>query len=178
MFSKTLLVMGLAGMLCMPAWAQQNAQWEVGITSGAGAYAAVDTGSPTFGHVGVEVCAYCGWRYSIFGEYGHWPSSGQLRSGEIDSADLFGVGLRIQGRQRVRPFFDIGLAVGRDTFLSGCGCFGTPSNLHAHTNAGILLGGGVMVPVGKHLYIRPQVRIYGPYHHAAASAEAGFGWRF
>ena len=167
MFSKALLMAGLAGMLCMSAWARENAHLEVGIKGGAGAYGA-DEGSRSFGHVGVEVCAYCGGRYSIFGEYGHWLSSGQLRAGQIDSADLFGVGLRIQGRRRVRPFFDIGLAVGRDNFVRD-----------VRTNAGVVLGGGVMVPVGKHLYLRPQVRLYGMSEfRAAASAEVGFGWRF
>ena len=166
MFSKALLMAGLAGMLCMSSWAQENTHLEVGIKGGAGAY--LGDGSTSFGHVGVEVCAYCGGRYSLFGEYSHWLSSEQLRFGANYSADLFGVGLRIQGRRRVRPFFDIGLAVGRDNLVRD-----------VRTNAGVVFGGGVMVPVGKHLYLRPQVRLYGMGEaRVAASAEVGFGWRF
>jgi hypothetical protein len=177
MINRILLSAGLASVLSMSAWAQPNAQFEVGVKGGVGAYGADNAPSPGFGQVGVEVCAYCGGRYALFGEYSHWLSPAAPKSGIIDSADLFGVGLRIQGRRRVRPFFDIGLAVGRDSFW--CGCSGTPTTLDAHTTTGVVVGGGVMIPVGKHLYLRPQIRIRPmSAFHGAASAEVGFGWRF
>lgn len=88
------------------------------------------------------------------------------------SADFGAAGLRLQGTGGVRPFFDIGLAVGRDQhFRGGGGGLG-----------GIVLGAGVRIPLGKHWYVRPQVRFYGlagkDAGHQAFSAGAGIGYRF
>jgi len=61
---------------------------------------------------GVEGCVYCEGRFGAFLEYSHWwltPPGGQT-----SLLDLGGGGLRIQSRnKRVRPFFDLGVSLGR-----------------------------------------------------------------
>lgn len=99
---------------------------------------------------------------------------GTVPSSAVNSADLFGFGFRIQGKRRVRPFFDFGIAVGRDTFD-----YRSAGTLLSHSTAGVVLGTGVMLPIGKRLYLRPQLRLYPMSSlHIAASGEVGFGWRF
>ena len=130
-----------------------------------------------FGNVGVEGCAFCAGDFGLFGEYAHWFSDGSSKARAITSAELGAFGARFQGGQRVRPFFDLGLAVGDDTFPS-CGCSNTITGASSHTTAGVVLGGGVTIPFKKHFYVRPQVRFYGTYGpHAAVAAQVGFGWR-
>jgi hypothetical protein len=172
MIHKAVLMIGLAGMCCLPEWAQDNPGIEVGIQGGAGGYAYIENShAGVRGVVGVEVCALCGGRFAIFGEYNHFlPPTGN--SG-YQSAELFGGGLRIQGRGRVRPFFDAGFAAGKSNYAMYSG------SPRTYTTAGATLGFGVMIPAGRSFYIRPQLRLsMMSEQYLAASAQVGIGWRF
>ena len=163
MTKNILLVAGLAGALCVPGLAQSAGKFDIGIKGGVGGYAAADSGatSPALGTVGVEFCAYCAGRFGLFGEYSHWFETN-------NSSDLAGVGLRIQGKRTVRPFFDIGVSGGGDT-----------SRGHIFTAGGLVIGAGVTIPIKQRFYLRPQVRLYGRGEsHVDATAQVGFGWRF
>ena len=179
MMKNILLVAGLAGFLCAPAFAQSEGRFDIGVKAGGGNYTAQGLDNRGFGNVGVEACAFCAGHFGLFGEYSHWFSDGSAKAGTITSAELGGFGVRFQGTRRVRPFFDFGLAVGDDTFPTS-----SPFNTQiigekSHATAGIVLGGGVTIPFNKHFYVRPQVRFYGMEgRHAAATAQVGFGWRF
>jgi hypothetical protein len=170
MVNKALLTAGLAGTLCLSAWAQENPRFEVGLKGGVGVYSYMDDRSHQRGVVGAEVCAFCGGRFALFGGYSHFLPPG-APSG-YQSANLVEGGLRIQGRRRVRPFFDAGAAVGNSRFSRGTGT-------RTVTTAGAALGAGVMIQAGPHLYLRPQGRFYiMSQQYVAAAAEVGIGWRF
>ena len=134
------------------------------------------------GKVGLEACVFCTGRFALFGEYTHWFTSGAATgfnaSDVVRRADLAGGGLRIQGRGRIRPFFDLGLIGGRDRHRSsgGGGALG-----------GVVVGVGVRIPVGQRWYIRPQVRSYGLSPHTLEGVDAhwalggsvgvGYSWK-
>jgi hypothetical protein len=161
MTRNILLVTGLAGMLSAPAWAQETGKFNAGFKGGVGGYLS-EVSSPTLGTVGVEFCAYCSGRFALFGEYSHW-------FGVTDSSDLAGLGLRIQGKRSVKPFFDIGVSGGSDR-----------SGRWVYTAAGLVFGAGVTIPIKQRFYLRPQVRLYGrgKSEYMDATAQVGFGWRF
>lgn len=170
MTGKVLMTAGLAGVLCLSAWAQDNSRFEAGLKGGAGQYSYIDDSSNTRGVVGVEVCAYCAGRFALFGGFSHFTPP-VARSG-YQAADLVEGGLRIQGRRLVRPFLDVGVAVGQSRHSWGDGT-------RAFTTAGAALGAGVMIPVGPHLYVRPQARLYiMSQQYFAVAGEIGLGWRF
>lgn len=178
MTSHRLLGIGaLTALLSLSAMAQDKPHFEVGIKVGGGAYGNVeDSRSNPLGHVGVEFSAYDSGHAALFAEYSHWISGDSVPSSAVNSADLFGVGLRLQGTRRIRPFFDIGIAIGRDTYSPSYA--GTQTRL-ADTTKGIVLGTGVTLPVGERFYLRPQFRVYPMSSlHIAASGEVGLGWRF
>ncbi|MBL8294215.1 MAG: outer membrane beta-barrel protein [Bryobacterales bacterium] len=156
------------GMLAAAALARAQTG-EIGVAGGYGTIAAEDISYQSFGFAGVEVCGRCDKGFAVFGEYSHWfagPSRG------ITSFDLVAGGLRIQGRRRIRPFFDAGLAVGRDAFTYSGG-------RDAHTNWGAVLAGGVAIPIGERFYVRPQFRVYALTGlHFAIGGGAVFGIRF
>jgi hypothetical protein len=133
---------------------------DLGALAGAGGFTA---SGPTLaaGQVGVEACVFCTGRFGLFGEYSHWFTSGDSKgynaSDVVRRADLAGGGLRIQGRGRMRPFFDVGVAGGRDEHVQA----GTGGAL-----GGIVVGGGVRIPIRGRWYIRPQVRAYGLSPHS------------
>ena len=178
MFKKIMLVVGLAGVLCAPAFAQSEDQFEIGVKAGGGNYTAQGLDNRGFGNVGVEGCAFCAGHFGLFGEYTHWFSDGTAQAKKISSAQLGAFGVRFQGGRRVRPFVDFGLAVGEDTYPLFNPFNSRITGENSHSVAGIVLGGGVTIPIKKHFYVRPQVRIYPMYEHAAVAAQVGFGWRF
>jgi hypothetical protein len=161
MIKKMSLMACLVGMLSIPGFAQTTGKFDAGIKGGVGGYAA-EGSSPALGTVGVEFCAYCAGRFGLFGEYSHW-------FGANNSSDLAGVGLRIQGKRSVKPFFDFGVSAGQDVF-----------GRHTYTAAGLVLGAGVTIPLKQRFYLRPQVRLYGRGNsdYLDATAQVGFGWRF
>ncbi len=169
MIHKVLLMAGLAGALSLSARAQGNPRFEAGFRGGGGGYENITSTGPRRGVVGGEVCAYCSGRFAFFGGYSHFLPAGATGH---QSANLVEGGLRIQGRRRVRPFFDIGVVAGHTSYTSGSGT-GT------FTTGGVALGAGVMIPAGPHLYIRPQFRVrIMSQSYAAVAAEIGIGWRF
>jgi hypothetical protein len=166
MINKVLLMAGLAGALSLSAWAHENPRFEVGLKGGAGALSYVDDNPYQRGLVGGEVCAYCSGRFALFGGYSHFLPPGA--PSHYGAADLVEGGLRIQGRRRVRPFFDTGVAVGHSSFST-----------RGLTIGGVALGTGVTILAGPHLYIRPQARLYIMSHaYLAVAGEIGIGWRF
>lgn len=122
------------------------------------------------GQFGVEACLLCSGRLGLFTEYTHWAaSSGSSRSNPSDlvrRADLVGAGLRIQGRGRISPFFDVGAVFGQDDHRA-------PGNGGAL--GGIVVGGGVRVPIHGHWYLRPQIRAYGLSPHSIEGLGPHFG---
>jgi len=154
---------------------------DFGAIGGAGGFA---TSGPVVaaGQVGVEVCVFCSGHFGVFGEYGHWFTSGQARgfnaSDIVRRADLAGGGLRIQGRGRIRPFVDLGLVGGRDLH----GLIGRGGAL-----GGAVVGAGVRIPLHGRWYIRPQVRTYGLSPHTLEGVDAhwaiggmvgiGYSWK-
>ncbi|MBZ5586636.1 MAG: porin family protein [Acidobacteriia bacterium] len=170
---RTLLVAtASAFLLCAPSFAQrENPRYEVGFRAGAGAYSYIDNSAYTRAVVGLEACAFCGGRYALFGAYSHFLAPGP--PSRYKSADLLHTGLRIQGRRRVSPFFDVGIAAGYSRFLWGAGA------TRSITTAGVGLGAGVAFRTAKGPYIRPQVRLsIMSEAYLAASAEIAIGWRF
>lgn len=152
---------------------------ELGGSVGGGAFATSSGSSAGRGQVGAEACLFCSGRAALFAEYNHWYSSGATPAFSFDrvmSADLAGAGLRIQGRSRVRVFFDVGAVAGRDEHSFGRG----------GALGGVVLGAGVEIPWGRHWYVRPQFRAYGLSPHSlegldahwAVSGGAGAGYRF
>jgi hypothetical protein len=133
---------------------------DLGALAGAGGFTA---SGPTLaaGQVGVEACVFCTGRFGLFGEYSHWFTSGDSKgynlSDVVRRADLAGGGLRIQGRGRMRPFFDVGFVGGQDAHRQA----GTGGVL-----GGVVVGGGVRIPLRGRWYIRPQVRAYGLSPHS------------
>lgn len=153
---------------------------EIGGLIGGGAFGVSSGGAAARGQAGVEACLFCSGRLGLFGEYSHWFSGdatqSAFRTERVASADLGGAGLRIQGRGRVRVFFDVGAVAGRDEHVTGGG----------GAIGGIVVGSGVEIPWRQHWYIRPQVRVYGLSPHSieglgvhwAVSGGAGIGYRF
>ncbi len=153
---------------------------DLGALAGAGGFTA---SGPTLaaGQVGMEVCVFCTGRFGMFGEYSHWFTSGVAQgfnaSDVVRRADLAGGGLRIQWRDRIRPFFDLGVVGGRDEHGNGGG----------GVLGGFVVGGGVRIPLLGRWYIRPQVRAYGLSPHTLEGVDAhwalgglvgiGYSWR-
>ena len=104
-----------------------------------------------------EVCALFAGRFALFGEYTHWEVTGAKKSTQIERVDLGGVGLRIQGGKRVRPFFDVGFAFGQDQFTHTIYPSGT--GLDSHSIAGIVLAGGRRDPGGQPVLRPPAVAL-------------------
>jgi len=154
---------------------------DFGALAGAGGFTA---SGPTLaaGQVGVEACVFCTGRLGLFGEYSHWFTSGDTKgynpSDVVRRADLAGVGLRVQGQGRIRPFFDVGVVGGRDSHVQA----GTGGGL-----GGVVVGGGVRIPLRGSWYIRPQVRVYGlsphsleglsPHWSLSGAVGVGYSWK-
>ncbi len=172
MTRNLLVAAASAFLICTPSFAQaENPRYEVGFRAGAGGYSYIDDHPYTRGVFGFEACAFCSGRYALFGAYSHFWAPGS--PSRYKSADLLNAGLRIQGRGRISPFFDVGFAAGYSRFLWGA------SATKAIGTAGVGLGAGVAFRTGKGLYIRPQVRLYAMSEaYAAGSAEIAIGWRF
>jgi hypothetical protein len=151
---------------------------ELGGLAGGGAFAVSSGEAAPRGLAGVEACVFCSGRFALVGEYSHWFSGNDTRTAfdRVRTADVAGVGLRIQSRGRARAFFDVGLVAGRDGHtLDRGGAIG-----------GVVVGTGVRIPWGEHWYIRPQFRAYGLSPHTlegmgvhwAVSGAVGVGYRF
>ena len=154
---------------------------DFGALAGAGGFTA---SGPTLaaGQVGVEACVCYTGRLGLFGEYSHWFTSGDSKgynfSDVVRRADLAGVGLRIQGRGRIRPFFDVGFVGGRDAHVQA----GTGGGL-----CGVVVGAGVRIPLRGRWYLRPQVRAYGlsphsleglsPHWALSGAVGVGYSWK-
>ena len=153
---------------------------DLGALAGAGG---ITASGPTLaaGQVGVEACVFCSGRFGVFGEYSHWFTSGAAQgfnaSDLVRRADLAGGGLRIQGRGRIRPFFDLGAVGGQYEHSNGGG----------GALGGIVVGGGVRIPLRGRWYIRPQVRAYGLSPHTLEGVDThwavsglfgiGYSWK-
>jgi hypothetical protein len=141
---------------------------DLGVLGGGGA---ITASGPTMaaGQFGVEGCVFCAGRFGVFAEYSHWSTSGSAPghnpSDLVRRADLAGVGLRIQGRARIRPFADFGVVGGRDKHGSGSG----------GAIGGVVVGGGIRIPIGEHWYVRPQLRAYGLSPHTLEGVDAHWG---
>jgi hypothetical protein len=157
--------------ICAPSFAQvKNARYEAGLKAGAGSYSYLDDRAGTRAVLGVEACAFCGGRYALFAAYDHFTAPRRAR--RYRSADLITFGLRIQGRRRVSPFFDVGFAAGNSRFSGYAGST-------SMSTAGVGLGAGVAFRAPKGLYIRPQFKAYFMSEaYIASSVELAVGWRF
>ncbi len=153
---------------------------DLGALAGGGGFTA---SGPTLkaGYVGAETCMFCAGRLGLFAEYSHWQTAGSVNgynpSDAVRRADLGGLGLRIHWKNRVRPFLDIGVVAGEDAHRDyGGGAFG-----------GVVVGGGLRIPIGRAWYIRPQIRAYGLSPHTMEGAGphwalgvlmgVGYSWR-
>jgi hypothetical protein len=158
--------------LCALSFAQaEEPRYEAGFKAGAGSYSYLDDRAGTRGVLGVEACFFCAGRYGLFAAYNHFLAPG--RPSSYESADLLNLGLRIQGRGRVSPFFDVGFAAGNSRYAEYI------RYTRSTTTAGAGLGAGVAFRTAKGLYIRPQVRVYVMSEaYVASSVEVAAGWRF
>jgi hypothetical protein len=168
---KTVIILLLAAAL---AAAQKL---EVGATASYGSFSAEDLRREPYAIFGAEICAFCSGRFALFGEYSLWTRTGGVNTwAHIYTGLLAGAGLRIQGKGRVRPFFDVGAAGGQDRYEWGSAGY---AGRNAHNLGGMVLGGGVSIPLGKGFYIRPQARFYAlTGMHFAAGTGVGVGYRF
>jgi hypothetical protein len=164
-----------AGVLlfCTSSFAQTKApRYEVGFRAGTGSYNQYEDGGTDGSVLGVEGCAFCNGRFALFGGYTRFLDSRDR------SADLVEAGLRIQGRRRVSPFFDIGFAAGTIRRHWYDSSFGAPST-QTMNSAGGGLGAGVAFRFARGVYIRPQARIRVMSEgFIPGSAEIAIGWRF
>lgn len=170
-----LVAIASAFLVCAPSLAQpENARYEVGFSVGAGGYSHYDDVAHTRAVLGLEACTFCNGQYALFGSYSRFLAP--ARASGYRSADLFNVGLRIQGRRWVSPFFDIGLAAGNSRFPGWRGGRSTTESINM---AGAAFGTGVTFRTAKGLYVRPQFRLYIMSElYFAGSAELAVGWRF
>ena len=159
---------------------------DLGAMAGGGGVTASGPTRPA-GQVGVEACFPCSGRFAFFGEYSHWfASDANVQANPSDLVRrmiLAGGGLRIQGRGSVQPFFDVGVVGGADTHGVG---FGSGSG-RGQALGGVVVGGGVRIPLGERWYIRPQVRAYGLSPHTLEGVDAhwavsglagiGYSWK-
>jgi hypothetical protein len=162
-----LLFVAIGYSLCSQAWAQET-RFEAGGRVAGGNYGYMEDEDRSRVVVGAELCAYCSGKRALFAEYNHFfaPSSGGYRE-----ADLVAGGLRLQGGRKVRPFFEVGIAVGHSRF----GITSTTSR----TTIGAAIGAGVSIPVGSRFYSRPQFRLFPmSEQYLALSYGVGAGWRF
>ncbi|HOL73117.1 MAG TPA: hypothetical protein PLA43_16045 [Bryobacteraceae bacterium] len=157
---------GSAAFLSLAALASgQNFQIG-GMTGGGGAVKLFETSAY---HVvaGVESCLFCSGRFGLVLEYHHWQKTGSGTDQPV-TLDLAAGGVRIQGTgRRVRPFVDL-------SFVAGTELKDRPVIPFDKTRQGVyggLLGLGATIPITRHWYVRPMVRIIG-----LSSAEyGGFG---
>lgn len=151
---------------------------EIGATAGGGAFGAEELGPTGFGVFGAELCAPCSRRVAAFVEFNRWENAGGGNPGaRIDSVNMFAGGIRIQRTGRVRPFFDAGLAAAWDryTWRNSTDTYST----HTSGSAGLVLGGGAAISLGRNWYIRPQFRAYTlSYWRFGLVGMVGVGYRF
>lgn len=131
------------------------------------------TAHGAFTALGVEGCVRCQGRLGVFLEYNHWWLT--PAGGETSVLNLAAGGLRMQGRNKyLRPFFDIGIAVGNYD--------GKPHDFVRRTEnidiMGAMLGVGMTVSLPKGFYIRPQARLAISPETGVGFASAGLGYRF
>jgi len=105
---------------------------------------------------GVEGCFLCGGRVGLWADYNHWQMTGVRGSGNPVSLDLAGGGLRVQGTgDRIRPFFDAGLAAGVERYdRPGF----VPYVKYTDGVVGAMLGFGAAISLSEHWYVRPVGR--------------------
>ena len=143
---------------------------ELGATLGQGAFL---TAHGAFTAVGAEACVRCQGRIGYFLEYTHWSLT--PAGGQTSLLNLGGGGIRIQGKNRyVRPFLDVGIAVGIYD--------GHPHN-YVHKDEsfdimGVMLGFGMTVSLPKGFYVRPQAKVAVSPETAVGFASVGLGYRF
>ena len=167
---QLLLVMAFA-----PLTLAQNTQ--IGGMIGFGRFWKYNWNSATYVVAGGEACARCGGRYGFFVDYNHWSRRGTgTGNAPAISLDLASLGLRIQGKdERVRPFFDVGLAVGRkhrDSLIY-------PGRQQSTGLVGGGLGFGAAISASEHWYVRPFGRVFLlSTNENDAIAGASVGYRF
>ena len=144
-------------------------QTELGMTVGVGQYTYDENDSPgTRESVGAEACLLCGHR-ALFVDYSHWTRPNGHDATLYGSADTGTAGLRVQWRKGIRPFFDIGVAVGNARF----------EHHGSTTSAGLVIGAGVTVAQAEHFYLRFRGRVmYLSQYYIATDLAVGAGWRF
>jgi hypothetical protein len=160
-------------LLCTPLSAQTDEpRYEVGVKAGVGDYSYFGNVSNTRAVFGFETCIFCDSRYALFGTYIHLQAP-ELSS-RYQSADLFSIGLRIQGRGMISPFFDAGFLAGNSRSREYR--YGTKEST---ATAGLGLGAGVAFRAKKGIYVRPQLRMgVMSKSYVAVSGEIAIGWRF
>jgi hypothetical protein len=161
-----------------PPPARPNSRWapeaQIGGTIGLGSFGSTEYTSGGFVVAGVEGCALCGGKFGLFMEYDHWRLA--PTGFETSVLNLGAGGLRIQGRgRRVRPFFDIGGALGRYN--------GKPHGyIHRSEDfsmVGVMIGTGAAISIGEKWYVRPQARLaLMRSGNLAGFLSVGVGYRF
>lgn len=152
----------LIGVVALGAVAMGQS-FEVGGAIGAGTFAVGSTGGDAAGQAGVNLCIGCSGRFALFGEYRHWFTGASTGADHVKSADLGGAGLRIQSSGSRRIFFDTGLVGGCDRHADSDRSRGL---------GGVVVGGGIEIPVHGHWSISPQVRGYGLSPHTLEGVDA------
>jgi hypothetical protein len=143
---------------------------EFGAKLGQGAFL---TAHGAFTAVGVEACVRCQGRIGYFLEFTHWSLT--PTGGQTSLLNLGGGGFRIQSKNKhVRPFLDIGIAVGTYD--------GHPHN-YVHKDEsfdimGLMLGFGMTVSLPKGFYVRPQARLAISPETGVGFGSVGLGYRF
>lgn len=147
---------------------------QIGGTIGLGSFGTTEYTSGGFVVAGVEGCALCGGKFGLFMEYDHWRLT--PTGYETSVLNLGAGGLRIQGRgRRVRPFFDVGGALGRYN--------GKPHGYIRRSEdfsmGGVIIGTGAAISVGEKWYVRPQARLaLMTSGNIAGVLNFGIGYRF
>jgi len=161
---RKILSIVLIALLCPRTYGQLFPQHSAGIRVAGGYYGDAHDQGGTRGILGGEACLFCEDRRALFLEYSHFFPGSDV----YDNADLVAAGIRLQGREKNRFFFDVGVAVGNSRVRST-----------SVSTVGATFGAGFQITVGPRLYFSPFFRIY-PMNHTniAGSFGTGLGLRF
>jgi hypothetical protein len=145
-------------------------QSELGVAFGIGSLSYTDDEPGNRTNISANACLFCG-RRALVVEYSHWTKPRASYPTGYRSSDTFTSGLRFQGQRRVRPFFDVGVAVAGNRYQRA-------STTTTITTAGAYLGVGATIPFA-HSYVRVGTRmLLMTESYFGADLAIGAGFRF
>ena len=163
-------VCAAAVLAAATASAQTSPTAEVGVIMSISAVSVEDGDGGVLSGFGVDVAGTA--KSTGYVSYSRWDRPGDPSRG-ITGAVMFRGGWRVQGHsRRVRPFFDLGGAIGEADYVR------PNTAAWSHSYFGVDVGGGATIAIGNRAYMRPQARAQWLIYGGAISAGIGVGIRF